>query len=106
VPERPPAPVDRLTDHIDELESLIGNGSAPQQGSRDIPVLDDVVEPGDAPVQDNPPAGHAELEERLLSRLEAELADLVHVVLEVARRCVREELARHSSGQPGARGGD
>jgi hypothetical protein len=94
VPDRPPQPVDRLQDHIDELESLIRSGNAPAQDPRSIPVLDDVVDAEDIPAPEAAPAGDPDPEERVMRRLEAELTDLVQVFLDVAKRCIREELGK------------
>ena len=94
MPEQPPKSVEKLADDINELESLIAakKGAAHPAGSQ-VPILDDVVEADAAP--DSSPARDAspvELEERLLRRLDAELAELAVVIREIMRRCVREEL--------------
>jgi hypothetical protein len=99
MPEQPPKSVEKLADHIQELESLIeakkGPGASP---GMQVPILDDVVEP-DAGARPTaaPEFDAAAIESRLLRRLDAELAELTTVIRDVVRRCIREELA------PGAR---
>ena len=90
MPERPPKSAGNLTDHINELESLIAAGKTPRTPGARVPILDDVVEPGEAAA---PGTGADGLEERLLRRVDSELADLAVAIREVIRRCIREELA-------------
>lgn len=94
MPEQPPKSVEKLTDDINELESLIAaKKTAARPSGPQVPILDDVVEDdaasGTSPAPDAFPA---ELEERLLRRLDAELAELAVIIREIIRRCVREEL--------------
>jgi len=106
MPEQPPKAVEKLADHINELESLIDArktaGGAP---GAQVPILDDVVEPA---VALQPQAGKepdaAGLEDRLLRRVDTELADLAQVVREIIRRCIREELAPGARDRPPAAG--
>lgn len=108
MPEQPPRSVQKLADHIDELESLIGaarGAPAPAQ----VPILDDLVEaaaPEDAPVSAAEPAAAqwpVDLEQRLLRRVDAELAELGGVIREVLRHCIREELAAAGRRAPPAK---
>jgi len=107
MPEQPPKAVEKLADHINELESLIDARKAAGGSTAPIPILDDVVEPGAdsaaAPVE---PAAGTELEQRLLRRVDAELGELSQVIREVIRRCIRDELARGSDSSPPATGKD
>jgi hypothetical protein len=93
MPERPPKTVDKLADHINELESLIDAKKAPATDGRRVPILDDLVEPETASDDEAgaEPAA-SELENRLLRRVDAELAELAAVIREIIRRCIREEL--------------
>ena len=101
--DRPGGSIDRLGHHIDELESLIAGGKEAHPATGEIPVLDEVVEPGTA-VPAAPDAAAtpdmAALEERLLRRLDAELSDFMGVVQEVVRRCVQEELKAAAGTDP------
>ena len=98
-PDKPNDPAPTLTDTLQELEHLIPG----QNGAAPVPVLDDLVEPGDLAEPDEPDtAAHNldELEQRLQRRLDAELADLTGVLKDVIRRCVSEELSARSP-EPG-----
>jgi hypothetical protein len=91
MPERPPKPV-ALADHINELEALIDARKPPAPGAQ-VPILDDVVEPApDGAHRAGPGPDTAAIENRLLRRLDTELAELATVIREIVRRCIREEL--------------
>ena len=98
MPEQPPKTVEKLADHINELESLIdARKTAASAPDNRVPILDDVVGPdADAEI----PAVTATLEDRLLRRVEAELAELGQVVRQIIRRCIREEFARGPGDDP------
>jgi hypothetical protein len=102
MPEQPPKSVEKLADHINELESLIGatKASRPAAGAQ-VPILDDLVEPASGPAAAAAPAPDpATFEDRLLRRLDTELAELATVIREIVRRCVREELATGARPPP------
>ncbi len=95
-PDNPSGTPPTLTDKLQELEQLIPDREG--SGSRSVPVLDDLVEPGDA---DAASRNFDDLEQRLQQRLDAELADLAGVLKGVIKRCISEELSARSP-DPGA----
>lgn len=100
-PDKPPPRT--LVEHIDELESLLGDQvpgrdtDADPQGEARIPILDEVVEPQDVPARSDPeaalePRQLVEISRRLQQRIDRELNELADVIRNVVKRCIQEEL--------------